>query len=75
MEEKETNVYLYSELLAFVISKFLYETKDNTITFDLLYSLIKEYVKDESIIEQVYEEVKKLLADKYKIDIKPNKDI
>lgn len=75
MEEKETNVYLYSELLAFVISKFLYETKDNTITFDLLYSLIKEYVKDESIIEQVYEEAKKLLADKYKIDIKPNKDI
>jgi hypothetical protein len=77
MEEKETQIYLNSELLAYQIAGILNKDNKRLIDYNLVYELVKMQVKDKSIIDEVYNATISLLEDKYGIlfDLDKNVDI
>ena len=77
MEEKETQIYLNSELLAYQIAGILNKDNKRLIDYNLVYELVKMQVKDKSIIDEVYNATISLLEDKYGIlfDLGKNVDI
>ena len=77
MEEKETQIYLNSELLAYQIAGILNKDNKRLIDYNLVYELVKMQVKDKSIIDEVYNATISLLEDKYGIlfDLDKNIDI
>ena len=77
MDEKETQIYLNSELLAYQIAGILNKDNKRLIDYNLVYELVKMQVKDKSIIDEVYNATISLLEDKYGIlfDLDKNVDI
>lgn len=65
--KKEQEVYINSETIAFQIAGILHEKNERIIDHKLVYQMVKELVKNEKIVDDVYRETISLLEDKYGI--------
>lgn len=76
-DELETKdlIYISSEAIAYSISNFLHQNNKKIITYDLVFSYVKQLVKDEKLVEQIYDEVRNLLINKYGINLVLEKKI
>ena len=76
-DELETKdlIYISSEAIAYSISNFLHQNNKKIITYDLVFSYVKQIVKDEKLVEQIYDEVRNLLINKYGINLVLEKKI
>ena len=66
-DEKEKNIYINSELLAFQIAGILNQKNERYIDSSLVYEIVKSQVTDEELIDDVYRATMSLLEDKYGI--------
>ena len=66
-DEKEKNIYINSELLAFQIAGILNQKNERYIDNSLVYEIVKSQVNDEELIDDVYRATISLLEDKYGI--------
>lgn len=66
-DEKEKNIYINSELLAFQIAGILNQRNERYIDNSLVYEIVKSQVNDEELIDDVYRATISLLEDKYGI--------
>ncbi len=66
-DEKEKNIYINSELLAFQIAGILNQRNERYIDSSLVYEIVKSQVTDEELIDDVYRATMSLLEDKYGI--------
>ena len=66
-DEKEKNIYINSELLAFQIAGILNQKNESYIDSSLVYEIVKSQVTDEELIDDVYRATMSLLEDKYGI--------
>ena len=75
--EKEQEVYINSELLAYQIAGILNQKGERIIDNEFVYQVVKSYVKDEKLIDDVYRATISLLEDKYGIlfDVDPKVEI
>lgn len=66
-KEKEQEIYVNSETIAFLIAGVLSKNNDRYIDEKLVYQTVKSYVKNEELIDDVYRSTINLLEDKYGI--------
>lgn len=60
-------IYSNSEILAFQIAGILNQKNERIIDHSLVYQIVKSQVKNEEIIDEVYNATISLLEDKYGI--------
>jgi hypothetical protein len=65
--EKETKIYINSELLAYQIAGILNQKNERYIDNSLVYQIVKTQVNDSDLIDEVYRATISLLEDKYGI--------
>ncbi len=66
-KEKEQEVYVNSEMIAFQIAGILSKNNERYIDESLVYQAVKSYIKNEDLIDEVYRATIHLLEDKYGI--------
>lgn len=66
-QEKEQEVYVNSETIAFLIAGILSKNNERYIDESLVYQAVKSYVKNDDLIDEVYRATIHLLEDKYGI--------
>lgn len=66
-KEKEQEIYINSETIAFFIAGILSKNNDRYIDEKFVYQTVKSYVKDEKMIDDVCRATINLLEDKYGI--------
>lgn len=66
-KEKEREVYVNSEMIAFQIAGILSKNNERYIDESLVYQAVKSYIKNEDLIDEVYRATIHLLEDKYGI--------
>lgn len=65
--EKEQEIYINSENIAFQIAKILNQKNERYIDCSLVYEVVKSEIKDKDLIDDVYRSTISLLEDKYGI--------
>ncbi len=66
-KEKEQEVYVNSETIAFFIAGILSKNNDRYIDEKFIYETVKSYINNEELIDDVYRSTINLLEDKYGI--------
>lgn len=66
-KEKEQEIYINSETIAFQIAGILSKNNERCIDESLVYQAVKSFVKDDDLIDDVYRATIHLLEDKYGI--------
>lgn len=65
--EKEQEIYINSEMIAYTIAGILNQKNERYIDQSLVYEAVKSMVKNDDIIDEVYRATITLLEDKYGI--------
>lgn len=73
--EKEQEVYVNSETIAFLVAGILSKNNERYIDESLVYQTVKSYVKNDDLIEEVYRATIHLLEDKYGIPFDVDKKV
>lgn len=76
-KNKEQEIYINSELFAYLIAGFLNSKNERYIDHELVYQVVKSQIKDDELIDDVYRATISLLEDKYGIlfDLEKKVDI
>ena len=75
IEDKEEQVTDASEIVASRVAEILNKNNNRMIDYSLVYQMVKEQVKDKSLIDDVYRSTITLLEDKYGILFDVDKNV
>lgn len=75
IEDKNNEIYIKSEYIAFQIAGILNKKNERLIDYNLVYEVVKLEVKNEELIDDVVRKTISLLEDKYGILFDVDKNI